>query len=199
MGRLQTARLDNFIRRWGSIKGGGSVLSETLGDVFPVLDLENLPAELRLMAGISMVAGSGSATGGVGDLAGLQLINPVGTGVILVLTKFHVRNSTAQAVSCGLTDTLFTATINNRNLDSREEQNFNGAARIGGSTNAAAQLGDFLVETRANIDRDVDVPQGIAVITPGHAFQLTASATNEVMRATFWSYLRLAEASELNF
>lgn len=199
MGRLQTARLENFIRRWGSIKGPGSVLSETLGDVFPILDLENLTPENRLTAGISMVAGSASGLGGVAQLGGAQFINPADSGSLLTLTKLRLFTSAGQTVNCGLTTTLFTAFINTRNLDSRSPQNFNGSALAGGNTNTASSLGDFIVLTRSNIDYILDVPQGIAVMRPGTAFQVTASVTNILISATFWGYTRLAEPSELSF
>jgi len=198
MGRLQTGRLENLIRRWGSIKGGGSVLSETLGDVFPVLDLENLPPELLLPAGISMVSGSVSATGGVGDLGGVGILNLAGSGMILTLTKFHVKTAAVQGISCGLR-TPRTPDINTRNMDSRSAQNFNGAARLFSEAATGGALGNFIIDTQADIDREVTVPHGICVLAPGGTFQLTASITNTLIRATFWAYLRLAEPSELSF
>ena len=198
MGRLQTGRLENLIRRWGSIKGPGSILSETLGDVFPILDLENLPAELLLPAGISLIATSGSATGGVAQLGGVQIQVPAAAGMIFTLTKFHVKTALVQAVSCGLR-TPNAPAINSRNLDSRQVQNFNGGLRLLGLTNTAGETGNFIVDTQATIDREVTVPRGIAVLTPGGAFQVTASITNTLIRATFFGYLRLAEPSELSF
>lgn len=199
MGRLQTGRLENLIRRWGSIKGGGSVLSETLGDVFPILDLENLPPELLLTAGISMIAGTGTVTGGVGQLGAVQLVNPTGTNAILTLTKFHVKTAAVQGIACGLTTDLLSPLINSRNMDSRSAVTFNAAARIAVSANAAGSLGDFVVDTEATIDREVTIPHGIAVITPGNAFRLTASATNTLLRVSFFGYVRQAEPSELSF
>jgi len=198
VGRIQTGRLENLIRRWASIKGPGSVLSETLGDVFPILDLENLPPELLLPAGISMVAGSVSATGDVGALAGVGIMNPANSGTILTVTKFHVKTAVVQAISCGLRVGT-TAVLNTRNLDSRAGQNFNGAARFFAFVSTAGVLGNFIVDTQATIDREVTVPHGIVVLSPGNAFQLTASVTNTLLRATFFAYTRQAEPSELSF
>jgi len=198
MGRLQTGRLENLIRRWGSIKGGGSVLSETLGDVFPILDLENLPPELLLPAGISMFAGSVSATGSAGNLAGIGIVNSVDSGMILTITKFHVKTVAVQAISCGIQTPIATA-INTRNLDTRSAQNFQGSARLFGSSNTAGVLGNFIIDTQATIDREVTVPHGIVVLTPGTSFQCTASVVATLLRGTFFGYLRLAEPSELSF
>lgn len=198
MGRLQTGRLENLIRRWGSIKGGGSILSETLGDVFPVLDLENLPPELRFPAGISMISGGASVTGAVGKLGALGITNRPDSGMILTITKINVKTAAIQAISFGLRS--FTSpVINARNMDSREAQNFNGSVAMFATTDGTGSLGNFVLDTQAGIDREVTIPHGICVLAPNSAFQVTASITNTLLRVMFFGYVRLAEPSELSF
>ena len=109
MGRLQTARLENFVRRWGSIKGGGSILSETLGDVFPVLDIENLPPELLFLAGKQLWGAHSFATGGAGQTGAVQVENPAGSGLLVVIRTMLVRLGAAGFINFGTNaNALFT-------------------------------------------------------------------------------------------
>ena len=198
MGRLQTARLENFVRRWGSIKGPGSVLSETLGDVFPILDLENLTPENDLPAGWSRVAGTGTVTGGVAQTGAVQLINPTDSRSLLVITKIIIQAG-AQTFGLAIADPFTPTLIATRHLDSRSTQDFNGSAVIAVDTNAAGVLGQFLIDTEAQIDREVENLNGIAILSPGNAFQVLAGATNALIAVTFFARVRLAEPSELSF
>ncbi len=43
---LQQNRYDQLIRRVGGIIGPGSKVVEALGELFPVIDVENVPGEL---------------------------------------------------------------------------------------------------------------------------------------------------------
>jgi len=197
MGRLQTARLENFIRRWGSIKGPGSVLSETLGDVFPILDLENLTPESQLTAGWHSFMTFGTVLGGVAQLGALQMVNVANSGAILVLDQVIVRCVAAQAVTFGIT-APFTAGVNSRNRDTRSPNAFEGRAILGFSSNVIAGTGGS-IGCRAGIDRELAFPNGVAVLAPGTAFTFVMSTTNETMTATFLGRIRTAEPSELSF
>ena len=200
MGRLQTARLENFIRRWGSIKGPGSVLSETLGDVFPVLDLENLTAENMAVAGWSLWSGSTNVTGGVAQFGAASVINPVGSGAIVVVDALTTHSGTLQAYLMGISNlTLLTSVINTINRDTRINAIFQGNATLGASTNAAGAVGDAAFRCRANIDRVMLIPHGLAVLGPGRQFQVTSQAANTATFYTFYGRVRLAEPSELSF
>ena len=77
MGRVQSARWDGYLRRLFSIKGGGSLLAETLGDAFPVIQLEGAPIELLKLAGWEIGIGGGQHTSPVGQTAAAQLLNPI--------------------------------------------------------------------------------------------------------------------------
>ena len=199
MGRLQTARLENFIRRWGSIKGPGSVLSETLGDVFPVLDLENLTPENQLTAGWSTFYVGGNVTGVATKLGALQLVNPVGSGNLVVLDRFIAQTNVSQTMAGGVNNTPLTTVISSTNRDTRQSSNFQGGAVLAASTDATGGLGDFIFRVPTNIDREIAVEGGIAVLAPGAVFQITASTVATLIRAVFFGRLRLAEPSELSF
>ena len=197
MGRLQTARLGNFIRRWGSIKAGGSLLSESLGEVFPVLDLENLTPELLILAGIDLWSSHASATGGVAQLGGVQISNPVDSGAIVVVTEFFVSVGSTQAFTWGSLQDIFAggpATSENRDTRTARSQ---GRAGIRISTNANTEFFGRAVAL-TDVDRIVAPPNGVAVLAPGRALTVVATTNNTAIRANFAGYLRSAEPSELN-
>lgn len=199
MGRLQTGRLENFVRRWGSIKGGGSILSETLGDVFPVLDLENLTPENQLVASWHLFQGVASVTGGVAQLAGIQCVNPVDSGAILVVDAMNLHTFTGQTVGYGVAQAPFTPAITMANRDTRTGTVFTGLARIHSSTNVAGALGDVLVVLATGVDREIVIPNGIAVLAPGDALTIVAGTVNTLIRVNFFGRVRIAEPSELSF
>jgi len=199
MGRLQTARLENFIRRWGSIKGGGSVLSETLGDVFPVLDLENLTPENQLTAGWTLFWARINVLGAVAKLGAASLINPVNSGSIVVCEKIIVNASGADAYLLSVNDTLLTQTLNTSPRDSRVGTDFIGNAVLGASTDTTSPTHSVVIRAQAGIDREFELPNGLAVLSPGFQLQVTASTTNTQMFHSFFGRVRLAESSELSF
>ena len=201
MGRIQTARLENFIRRWASIKGGGSVLSETLGEVFPVLDLENLSAENFLPAGWFLIAGHNFETGGVAQNAGIQIANPADSGLIVVLEKIGIFSTVGQSVTFGSAQGIFSvisASVTPRNRDSRTGNTFNGMVDLNASVNANTEF-DGQVNVLASQTREYEVPNGLAVLAPGSAFSVVTITNNTLLRCNFSARVRIAEPSELSF
>ena len=199
MGRLQTARLENFIRRWGSMKGSGSVLSETLGDVFPTLGLEILPPELMLLAGKRMWGMQTVVTGGVAQNGAVQLVNPVDSGVLVVCTEFGFESSTSQVFFWGFVNALFAGIgVASRPADSRVLGPFTGPERIEASTNAITEFAGSR-RARTSITEIVRLPIGIAVLAPGTQFTVVGSTNNTTIRISFAGYTRVAEPSELSF
>jgi len=199
VGRLQTARLENFIRRWGSIKGEGSVLSETLGDVFPMLDLENLTPENLLPAGWSIVSKFGAVVGVTAQLSGLSILNPAGSGSIGVIDKIIILSEKDSTISFGTDIDLFTPFLNTINRDTRHSNNFNGNLRLGAEGDVQTAPGGGILTVLAGISRELEVPHGLAVLSPGGQFACTGSAQNNDLNVSFFGHERLAEPSELSF
>jgi len=199
VGRLQTARLENFVRRWGSIKGGGSILSETLGDVFPMLDLENLTPENQLTAGWFLFQVGGLVTGLVGKVGAIQLLNPVDSGLLVVVDKVVINTLTTRQLQWGMAVAPLPAVINSSNRDTRTGTTFTGKALLRASQDSTGQLGDVFVGCQANIDRELVTPNGIAVLAPGGTLTFTDSITNVFFRMSFYGRARIAEPSELSF
>jgi len=198
MGRLQTARLENFIRRWGSIKGPGSVLSETLGDVFPVLDLENLTPENQLTAGWELFWAFGTVIGVSAQLGGASIINPAGSGNIVVVDSIIFRTEGATNITIGSSLPLFTAVGNVVPRDTRGPA-FSGKARFGANANVGAAENGLLLRVGVAIDRQVELPHSLAVLRPGTQLAVVQSVINLDLTISFIGRARIAEPSELSF
>lgn len=198
MGRLQTARLENFIRRWGSIKGGGSVLSETLGDVFPMLDLENLTPENQLVAGWQLFWAFATVIGVSAQLPGASIINPADSGNIVVVDSIIFRTEAAANITIGSSLPLFTPVGNVVPRDTRGPA-FSGKARFGANSNVGAAENGLLLRTATAIDRQVEIPNSLAVLQPGTQLAIVSALVNIDLTVSFIGRARIAEPSELSF
>ena len=198
MGRIQTARLENFIRRWGSIKGPGSVLSETLGEVFPVLDLENLTPENQLPAGWTTFWGFVTVIGVAAQIAGASIINPDDSGQIAVIDGVIAARETTGAITIGSSLPLFTLAAGLRVRDSRAAD-ITGSMRIGANANVGAAATGLSIQTTAGIDRIIELPHALAVLIPGTQLEVVNSTVNDNITINFYGRVRTAESSELSF
>jgi len=198
MGRIQTARLDNFIRRWGSIKGAGSVLSETLGDVFPVLDLENLTPENQLPAGWRSFWGFITVAGVAAQLQGASLINPANSGNIVVVDQILVRTSAIENVTIGNSLPLFTLAAGTTSRDTRAPGAV-GDVRIGANANVGAAETGLLLRPVAGTVDFLAFPNGVSVLAPGTQLAAVGATVNINIHIGFTGRVRVAEPSELSF
>jgi len=93
---VQQTRWDRIIRRVSGSIGPGSRVSETLSELFPVLDVERVPGELLLLGGTAICVGANDNSGAAGQVARHQIFNPVGSGVIATVSKLIVASTVTQ-------------------------------------------------------------------------------------------------------
>jgi len=199
VGRLQTARLENFIRRWGSIKGPGSVLSETLGDVFPVLDLENLTPENQLTAGWHLFSGFATVVGVAAQLSGVGIRIPADRNSLAVIDKIVINAELAQDITFGINVVAFVQVGSTANKDSRNPQAFSADTRLSANANVGAAANGGILAVAAGVDREFEAPHGLAVLGPGAQFSVVCATVNSDLTVTFFGRARQAEPSELSF
>jgi len=193
-------RWDQLVRRVAGLIGPGSKVNNTIGDLFPMLDVENLPGELYLLAGTRLGSGSAQQTGAAGEAARVQLFNPADSGLIVTLTSFLVSvNVTAQVrmvntITAESTNTF--ATVRDLRLGTVRRS----TAEVRAASDAAvlaANGGEFRV--LANGVATITDPNGIVILAPGTGMTLTTTSLTAVVTATFFWRERVAEASELLF
>jgi len=199
MGRVQTARHDGLLRRLFSIKGEGSLLPETLGDLFPTLDVESVPIELLRLSGWELGIGGLTVTAAVGTTGGVQIFNPAGSGKIVVPTKCLYVSNTSDGVFLGVTDVALLSAVVGRQRDTREGVTARTSALIREGDNATPPVGAAQFRTVSNTQQQFEDPNGLAVLAPGTGLTFVSIATNPTIRfGVFWRE-RTAEPSELSF
>ena len=200
MGRIQTARHDGLLRRLFSIKGGESLLPETLGDLFPTLDIESVPIELMRLSGWQMGLVGQTTTSAVGETLGLQLFNPAGSGKVVIPTAIYISGGTSSTFFVGVTSVPLATAVVGRQRDTREGVTARTVAtsRMGVDTVPPVGAGQIRFVANAASLEIID-RAGLAVLAPGTGFTLVSISTNVTYRSMWFYRERTAEPSELSF
>ena len=197
--QLQTARYDGLVRRVGGLLGGGSKVTESLSELFPMMDVENLPAELLFLAGWRTALTTKVVAATVGETSRAGIFNPVGSGYIVVLTDVWLASSSVANIDYSpsiveLTDDSFSG----EGRDGRGELGQGTAAKVAQQqTGNTAGRGRFVLE--ANVTFQHQAINEIAVLGPGTGWEYGTNADNILLNITFFWRERQALTSELNF
>ena len=164
---LQTARYDRLVRRVGGIIGPGSKVTEALSEMFPMLDLENMPHELLVLANTQTVFSTIIQLGVAGEFSQAQLFNPGGSETIVIPTSCFLSGSNL-GVAWELTETQITPPgFSGQFRDTRSGFGLESAGKVSAATDAVLipQRGRVDVPiTDTTVVKDSD---GIAVLAPG--------------------------------
>lgn len=201
MSELQQNRYDQLVRRVGGIIGPGSKVSEVISELFPMIDVENLPPELLVLAGWDPAFRSTDVSSGVGNENASQLFNPAGSGKLIVLTKIILGTNKDASVRFNMTHTQL-ANSNGFGVhrDNRAGDLISSAA-VG---NTRIEFGLLIsagatIFVQASITQQLEDVNGLAILTPGDGFVIGTLETDLAMRVTYFWRERTAEQSELNF
>jgi len=197
---IQQNRYDQLVRRVGGLIGPGSKVSEVISELFPMIDVENLPGELYVLAGTRLGFGSAVQISPVAEFPRVQLFNPVGSGTIVTVTTIWVSATAAgqvrlvSTINPESTDVL--AIVRDTRLGvlqatTAEVRAASEAASLA-ANGAEFRTGGTLLNTLTD-------PNGIIVLAPGTGLTVTLINDNETLTVSFFWRERVAEASELNF
>jgi len=203
MSQIQQGRYDALMRRVADLKGGGSKVNDVLEELFPMIDVENLPPELYILAQTDLCFGGGRTNGGVGTAGRGQLFNPSGSGKILTVTQAAFSAGAAGIIRWGRQDTPQAARLTTELFrDTRKQKGAVlslpvGQIRVEASAALANATGQTFID--ASVPFTITDPNGFAVLAPDTGFEIGFGTTNVL--ATFYFYWRerVAEPSELNF
>lgn len=197
---LQQTRYDKLVRRVGGIIGPGSKVSEALPELFPTLDVENVPGELLILMGTRIAFGGGSVGPTVGQSGSGQLFNPADSGKLITITNVIASSRlNAGPIRWGLTGVAFPLHLATQVYrDTRE--GFVGLPSGQIRTQDAVALASGTNQSDLN-SRDplyLNDPNGICVLTEGTGFEIgTASQNAQFFFSISWRE-RDALSSELN-
>ena len=112
MTQLQQNRYDQLLRRVADLKGPGSKVNDVLTELFPMIDVENPPAELLVLMGSRIAIGSiNQPAPGALLFEQHMLSNPVGSGAIITLLECVTScSNTNQRIGYGLTQNTLAGT-----------------------------------------------------------------------------------------
>jgi len=198
MADLQQTRYDKLIRRVANIVGAGAIVTETLQEVFPVFDLENVPAELLVLGGWRIAWRGTDITGAAGKNTASQLFNPADSGQVITLTQVIVTTSIGQAIAFRLDTTPLGA--------SNGFGQFRDARAGDPITDAAVGNTRIDIDLAITPNTEVIVPgsrpfslrddNGVAVLMPGNGFTVGTSTVASRLLVTYLWRERVLEASE---
>jgi len=181
--------------------GEGAIVTGVLPDVFPTLELEDVPGELYKLANWDIAVGSESLSPGAAARATIGLENPVDSGKIAVLTRLRFQPDLLMAVTVGWLAIPSGLVVNgvNRLRDGRQAS-FPNAQPVCfvGSNNTSpinAAWDNFLYQPEEF--GGVFDNKGHVVLTPGTAFACRGGTNNVLLRCAIEWRERPVDSSEL--
>ncbi len=195
---VQQTRWDRIIRRVSGSIGPGSRVSETISEIFPMINLEDVPAELLLLGGTQICMGQTGTAGVAAEFAQSMIRNPGASGNIITVTQVIVRADAATAGTAGMTENTFATAGTQQIRDARA-----GVLGVPVGQCLSDSLGAvsptffryFMNGTEDAILRD---DNGLAVLPPGTAFSV-GNLTANIGLSVGWMWReRPAEESELS-
>ena len=200
MTEIQQNRYDQLVRRVANVVGGGSQVNDTLNELFPTIDVENVPIELFALMGTTVATAGSLLVISAGDINKHQLFNPPDSGALLVLTTAILNCSVATRFELQLTAAALADDVGNvvgRDTRKAAATDIVGQNRSEQSPAGTAPIVQIRVEQ--NVSFTLQDPDGLFVIFPG--FGVTAApvtAAQQSLVQFFWRE-RAFEPAENNF
>ena len=198
MTELQQNRYDQLLRRVGDLKGAGSKVNDVLQELFPTLDVENVPGELLFLAGTKIGLCATSKAPTAGKKAAIQLFNPAASGQLITVSTMYISGSGNQFISWALSSTALATNTNIPRLrDSRSGTNQTGVVQLRTSPDAVSLSGG-IIQLLGTTTLQITDGNSICVLAPGTGFSIVGD-TDDTLSVSFFYRERIAEPSELNF
>jgi hypothetical protein len=198
---LQQNRYDRLVRRVGNIVAPGAIVGDALNELFPTIDVENVPSELLVLMGTAIAFGGTTLAGVAGNISRVQLLNPVGSNVLITLTHCDVALVVDADVRYGINQISL---ADNTNDAVFRETRFGGPARPVGQLRTQSNLPTLAptngrIRLLANTTYRIDDPNDLAVLLPGFGWTISSNIQNSLITTTMYWRERVGEPAELNF
>jgi len=164
-----------------------------------MLDVENLPAELLLLAGTRLCMGRTRTVAGGATFFGIHFLrNNAGTGVVATLLAIIVGFDVATRYNIGPSLNSGTPGGSRAYTDGRVFGE--GTALVTMQDNNSLVSGSTFATLRTTAEghRFFEIPKAIAVITPGTSFSVSNGVADEGLEVSWFWQERQAQPSELN-
>jgi len=200
MTELQQNRYDKLLRRVGGLIGAKSMVSDALGELFPVIDVENQPAENLFLMGTKIAVCGSQLNVNAGDTNHHQLFNPAESQVVAAITSVWVNTNTSQSVRFSPSATAIGTDIGGARVRDLRV----GVANIPVCQNRTVQqVGGIPLtfQIRAIADEEIPVhdPNGIFVLFPGTGLTVATTTVATLSTVNFFWRERVFEGAENQF
>jgi|SRR6267378_199590 len=123
---ILVGRYNRFLQRLLSIKGGPPA-AQLASEIQPQMDVEAIPVELRFLLGWHLYQSTVTQLASAGNLAGVQIRNPILSGAVAVITSLQISLNVPEVVDVsesfgGITGDLTNVFVGVR-VDSRAKLN----------------------------------------------------------------------------
>jgi len=197
---IQQNRYDQTIRRVAGIVGPGSKVAEALAELFPTIDLENLPMELLALGGIRTGSASVRLAGVAAEIPKIQLFNPENSGNIVTVTSIFISVESAALIEFNTTAVQISTPVGGEEQRDTRFGIANPTATIILQESSAGGIPtSWGIELLANTPFTLQDPNGVVVLAPNTGVTVDTAETNRTLLVTFFYRERAAEKAELSF
>lgn len=197
MAELQQNRYDQLIRRVGGIIESGSMVSETISELFPMIDVERVPGELLFLNGTRLGIGSVFQTQVAGQVAIGQLFNPADSGMIVTLSTCIITTTSTQRLEWEVGNVAFGSSLGNNILrDTRSGPAVITVAEVRGANQVATLTGHGQIRVVGDRPLTLNDQNAVAVLFPGSGFAVGCTLVNTDIEVNFFWRERVFERSE---
>ena len=196
---IQQNRYDQLVRRVGGIVGPGSKVSEALTELFPMIDVENCPAELLILSGTRIGAGSARVAGVAGEIPKIQLFNPASSGLLVTITSVWLSVESDSFVEARPTNVAITTPVASVIRDTRQGPTNLPTATLRTESSAGGITQEWAVELLANTPFHLTDPNAVWVLGEGTGLTFDTAETNRTLSVSFMWRERPFQQSEVNF
>jgi len=192
---LQQNRYDRLLRRVGNLIGAKSMVNDALGELFPTIDVENVPGELLALQPTDLGWCSTQLTPFVAGRNHHQLFNPANSNVLLVVTTISFFSAVATTFHfSNFIGQLVTLAGNERRRDTRAGTL---AGLVAQQRTAQDLLGGGLdYRVRSTQTDTITDSNGISILFPGTGLTITTADVNIDSTVSFMWRERVFEGSE---
>lgn len=181
------------------LKGPGSKVNQALTELFPVVEVENVPSELLLLMGTRLCMGRiALGPGGAGNFNTHYLHNPVGSGVLGTILEISVSTDIFQQIFMGPTQNTDTQAGIRAVADLRAFPENPTLQTMGNNNLLVAAPAFYHVVDNGTDGFRFSPTRGLAVLSPGGSFVVGCSSSNTAQRTSFFWIERTAQPSELS-
>jgi len=195
---VQQTRYDRIIRRVTGSIGPGSRVSESISELFPMVDVERVPGELLLLGGTQICMGRVSISALAANFSLAMLRNPGLSENIITITQVRFFTSTAQSMGLGPTLNTFPVSGNQAVRDTRRGPAGETVGQVLEDRALVTGVDFFRARANGTDDTVIEDPNGVAVLVPGTAFSVSCRTVNTNLIIGFLWRERPAEQSELS-